>query len=151
VSLSVTRLAMYAPVVVLLSAPVHHQNAIQSWKTCKGYQPSITPSLKLIAMLVSCQSRPVVVLGAGSSHIEVPRLETVLATLIWRIETSYFTSPFFSLSMSTWMPSDRSSSQLLFVQWSSCDPVQCTFIQHSCRAKLHLELPGILTRSGKRS
>jgi hypothetical protein len=57
--LSVTRFAMYAPVVVLLSAP------------------NMTPSLKLMAMLCGGQRASlggVEMAVEGGSYMEVPRL-----------------------------------------------------------------------------
>ena len=68
---------MYAPVVVLLSAPVSVISAvghISGWFE-KG-KPKITPSLKLIAMLVGSQLCSKLSVS-GRSYIEVPRLERV--------------------------------------------------------------------------
>src|SRR3954465_11408286 len=78
VSLSVTRLAMYAPVVVLLSAPLCHQSVPCLIYEEIQHKPRITPSLKLMAMLIDV-SLIAIRLSYERPHIEVPKLETWLA------------------------------------------------------------------------
>lgn len=66
---------MYAPVVVLLSAPVYETISMPaiSQVELRRDRPKITPSLKLIAMLRYCQFRDPCCCP-GESYIEVPRL-----------------------------------------------------------------------------
>ena len=92
VSLSVTRFAMYAPVVVRLSAP------------------SITPSLKLIAMLFAVRHRMGFVWGRHTWTCRDWEKQLAYARIL-RQTMSYLTSPFFRWFMSTWMPSTKGELQ----------------------------------------
>lgn len=72
---------MYAPVVVLLSAPVIDNSQLFALNPRCLHQdvPRITPSLKLMAILHSSQYKASILFPRNQSYIEVPKLDERLA------------------------------------------------------------------------
>jgi hypothetical protein len=108
----------------------------------------MTPSLKVTAMLPRrLASRPQ--LQLGMSYIDVPRLRKVSILCVQDSHSStHFTSPFFSRSMSTWMPSMPLSASTGTPRRAEQTP---TLVQRSGPGEVHVDSLQTKTKYDNRS